>query len=39
MTPLFTKLNWKGQADIVVLNSPDGFQPELDALQGVTVHR
>ena len=39
MTPLFTKLNWKGQNDIVVLNAPDGFQRELDALQGVTVHR
>ena len=39
MTPLFNKLNWKGQSDIVVLNAPDGFQRELDALQGVTVHR
>lgn len=39
MTPLFNKLNWKGQADIVVLNAPEGFDRELDALQGVTVHR
>jgi hypothetical protein len=39
MTPLFNKLNWKGQSDIVVLNAPDGFDPELNALQGVTVHR
>jgi hypothetical protein len=39
MTPLFSKLNWKGQPDIVVLNAPDGFQRELDALEGVTVHR
>ena len=38
MTPLFNKLNWKGQSDIVVLNAPDGFARELDALQGVTVH-
>ena len=39
MTPLFNKLNWKGQSDIVVLNAPEGFDRELDALQGVTVHR
>jgi hypothetical protein len=39
MTPLFDKLNFKGQSDIVVLNAPAGFQRELDALQGVTVHR
>lgn len=38
MTPLFNKLNWKGQSGIVVLNAPEGFQHELDALQGVTVH-
>lgn len=39
MTPLFKKLNLKGQTDIVVLNAPGGFDRELDALQGVTVHR
>ncbi|HYW14020.1 MAG TPA: hypothetical protein VE871_18795 [Longimicrobium sp.] len=39
MTPLFNKLNWKSQSDIVVLNAPEGFQRELDALEGVTVHR
>jgi hypothetical protein len=39
MTPLFSKLNWKGHADVVVLNVPEGFGRELDALQGVTVHR
>lgn len=39
MTPLFDKLNLKGQPDIVVLNAPEGFDRELDALQGVTVHR
>jgi hypothetical protein len=39
MTPLFNKLNWKGHADVVVLNAPEGFDRELDALPGVTVHR
>ncbi|HLM65876.1 MAG TPA: hypothetical protein VK358_00045 [Longimicrobium sp.] len=39
MTPLFNKLNWKGHADVVVLNAPAGFDRELDALQGATVHR
>jgi hypothetical protein len=38
MTPLFNKLNLKGPSDIVVLNAPEGFERELDALQGVTVH-
>jgi hypothetical protein len=39
MTPLFNKLNLKGQKEIVVLNAPESFQVELDALEGVTVHR
>lgn len=39
MTPLFTKLNLKDQREIVVLNAPDGFDAELAALDGVTVHR
>lgn len=39
MTPLFNKLNLKGQREIVVLNAPESFERELDALQGVTVHR
>lgn len=39
MTPLFNKLNLKGQREIVVLGAPESFEPELDALQGVTVHR
>lgn len=37
MTPLFKKLNLKDQKEIVVLNAPEGFQRELDALEGVTV--
>jgi hypothetical protein len=39
MTPLFNKLNLKGQNEIVVLNAPEGFERELNALQGITVHR
>lgn len=39
MTPLFNKLNFKGQKEIVVLNAPESFERELDALEGVTVHR
>ncbi len=39
MTPLFNKLNLKGQRDIVVLNAPADFDRELDALQGVAIHR
>ncbi len=39
MTPLFNKLNFKGQREIVVLNAPESFERELDALKGVTVHR
>lgn len=39
MTPLFTKLNLKDQAAIMVLNAPASFEPELAALKGVTVHR
>ena len=39
MTPLFNKLNLKGQKEIVVLNAPESFEGELDALEGVTVHR
>lgn len=39
MTPLFGKLNLKDQREIVVLHAPPGFEPELAALDGVTVHR
>jgi len=39
MTPLFGKLNLRGQSEIVVLDAPEDFDRELDALQGVTVHR
>ncbi|HIK46658.1 MAG TPA: hypothetical protein IGR64_17550 [Leptolyngbyaceae cyanobacterium M65_K2018_010] len=39
MTPLFKKLNLKDQTDILVLNAPPSFEPELAALEGVRVHR
>jgi hypothetical protein len=36
MTPLFKKLNYKGQKDIYAVNSPDSFQTELAALSEST---
>ena len=36
---VFGKLNLKDQTDIVVLNAPDSFLPELERLRGVTVQR
>lgn len=35
----FEKLNLKEQKQIVVLNSPASFEPELKTLRGVTVQR
>ena len=39
MTPLFKKLNLGTHTDILVLNAPPSFEPELAALSGVAVHR
>ena len=39
MTPLFKKLNLSTQAVVHVLNAPSSFEPQLAALQGVTVKR
>lgn len=39
MPPIFQKLNLKAQTDIVVLNAPESFEPELRALERVNVHR
>ena len=39
MTPVFQKMNLKAQSEIVVLNAPESFEPELAALQGVRVLR
>jgi hypothetical protein len=35
----FAKLNLKDQPEIVVLNAPASFEPELKALKGVTIRR
>ena len=36
---VFGKLNLKDQTDIVVLNAPASFLPEIERLRGVTVQR
>ena len=36
---VFEKLNLKDQAEILVLNAPDSFEPELSRLRGVRVRR
>ena len=39
MTPLFKKLNLKDQTTILVLNSPQSFEAELSALEGIKLAR
>lgn len=39
MASVFGKLNFKDQKQIVVLNSPASFEPELKTLRGVVVQR
>jgi hypothetical protein len=39
MTPLFNKLNLGTHRDILVVNAPESFEPELAALTDVTIHR
>jgi hypothetical protein len=39
VSPIFDKLNLKGQQEILVLNSPDSFAKELSALRDVKVFR
>ena len=36
---VFGKLNLKDQTDIVILNAPASFLPEIERLRGVTVRR
>jgi hypothetical protein len=38
MSAVFHKLNLKEPAEILVLNAPESFQPELDALGDIAVH-
>jgi hypothetical protein len=37
MSDIFKKLNLKDQTEILVLNAPESFEPELAALEGITV--
>lgn len=39
MTPLFKKLNLGAHRVVHVLDAPASFEPELAALEGVTLHR
>lgn len=39
MPTTFEKLNLKDQQEIVVLNAPSSFEPELAGLKGKTIHR
>jgi hypothetical protein len=39
MSAIFRKLNLKDQTEILVLNAPESFEPELAALEGITVRR
>jgi len=39
MSKLFKKLNLKDQKAILVLNSPESFEGELDQLKNVQIHR
>lgn len=39
MPTLFDKLNLKAQREILVVNAPASFEPELKALDGVTIVR
>jgi hypothetical protein len=39
MPNLFDKMNLKDQHEIVVLNAPDSFEPELAALKGLNIVR
>jgi hypothetical protein len=36
---IFSKLNLKDQAEILVLNAPESFEPELATLAGVKISR
>lgn len=36
MTPLFKKLNFKNQSDILILNAPESFQKDLEEMKAFT---
>jgi hypothetical protein len=39
MSVIFDKLNLKSQTEILILNAPESFEPELAALDNVTIRR
>jgi hypothetical protein len=39
MSIIFDKLNLKSQTEILILNAPESFEPELAALDNVTIRR
>lgn len=39
MSAVFKKLNLKDQKEILVLNAPESFEPEIKSLRKVKVHR
>jgi hypothetical protein len=39
MSPIFTKLNLKNQTEILILNAPESFEPELAALNSIAIRR
>ena len=39
MHGVFKKLNLKDQPEILVVNAPVGFEPQLDTLSGVRIVR
>jgi hypothetical protein len=39
MPTVFEKLQLKDTQEIVVLNAPESFEPELATLHGITIHR
>jgi len=39
MAAVFEKLNWKGPQDIVLLNAPESFEPELAHISAAAIHR
>jgi hypothetical protein len=39
MAEVFEKLNLKGQEEVVVLNAPESFQPQLARLPVLAIHR
>lgn len=36
MTPLFKKLNYKNQSEILILNSPESFMSEINEIENFT---